>query len=300
MKRFLLLVILLSLLSCLWYVHADESAAKNDLVTLRCMTYNILWGAEPRKPEDFFGTGQKLHEGNRIELLVSIIREQRPDIVFLQECNGWDKENNKILKQVAKKTNMHSLLAPTNSGFHVALLSKYPILANTTYDLKTPFAHNLLVARLKLPNGKIIQAASVHYGWWGVPGFHQMNKKEQNDSYRKQTALFLDDLRKYTKEPLIIGGDFNHMPNRGHLDVPPLYNSIVNMGYSDAWVAANGKYPKTMRTLSTEEQGIVIDFIFLSPALNESAKVKRCEILANPKTFQTSDHLPILAEIEIR
>lgn len=56
---------------------------------MKLMTYNILNGGK-----------------DRLDLILQTIKEENPDYVTINEANTFAIDNNKILKDVAKKTKL--------------------------------------------------------------------------------------------------------------------------------------------------------------------------------------------------
>lgn len=76
---------------------------------MRIITYNIFYGGEERIP-----------------LIAQILRDQNPDMVALQEAN--DRSN---AEELAGALNMQLIFGESNNAFHVAWLSRLPVLADT-------------------------------------------------------------------------------------------------------------------------------------------------------------------------
>lgn len=108
------------------------------------MTYNIYNGAE-----------------TTIDDVIAVINEAKPDILTLNEANGFENDTRKRLAYVAEQTAMpytHLALCGDGSWYHTALLSRYPILDAT---LLYPCNRSLLVSRVQI-NNHILSIGSLH------------------------------------------------------------------------------------------------------------------------------------------
>lgn len=107
---------------------------------LKVMTLNILMGGEERMP-----------------LLLSLITRERPDVLVLQECLGW--EDGERLRQVAAAldlpaTEAHVRLGtarprPSGRRYHVAVASRLPLRSARAHADAHFIGHCLLECELE-------------------------------------------------------------------------------------------------------------------------------------------------------
>jgi endonuclease/exonuclease/phosphatase family metal-dependent hydrolase len=76
---------------------------------MRLMTYNILTG------------GRDGDDVSRFDGVCEVIRQARPDVLLLQECNGFDDEGARTLYRLERETGLRGVLARASTGFHVGL-----------------------------------------------------------------------------------------------------------------------------------------------------------------------------------
>jgi endonuclease/exonuclease/phosphatase family metal-dependent hydrolase len=93
------------------------------------MTYNILIG----------GTGGRIHAAERV------IRELAPDVVGIQEAN-----DPAAVRAMAERLGMHAIVGYSAGGYHVALLSRWPIRAWVNHG-RPIFQKGLIEAVIDLP-----------------------------------------------------------------------------------------------------------------------------------------------------
>ncbi len=98
------------------------------------MTYNILVGGE-----------SLLGARSRIDAIEAVIRANQPDVLGVQEAN--DPE---AFFDLAHRLGMQAILGYSRSGYHVGLMSRWPIRHWTNYG-RPIFQKGLIEAEIDLP-----------------------------------------------------------------------------------------------------------------------------------------------------
>src|ERR1044071_6316066 len=84
----------------------------SSTTALRLMTYNVL-------------TGGRYADGpGRLALIADTIRSVNPDLLVLNECNGFEQDGYRALFRLEAELGMRGILAPAESGFHVAFFHR--------------------------------------------------------------------------------------------------------------------------------------------------------------------------------
>ena len=109
-------------------------------MSLRVMTYNVLNG----------GTGRE-------SLLLEVLRAAVPDIVVLQEV--FDPV---LVSRVADALEMQYFFARGNTKYHLALLSRWPIVASHSHHPFPPIQQTVLEATIEHPNGWRLNVFGLH------------------------------------------------------------------------------------------------------------------------------------------
>jgi exodeoxyribonuclease III len=109
-------------------------------MSLRVMTYNVLNG----------GTGRE-------SLLLEVLRAAVPDIVVLQEV--FDPG---FVSRVADALEMQYFFARGNTKYHLALLSRWPIVASHSHHPFPPIQQTVLEATIEHPNGWRLNVFGLH------------------------------------------------------------------------------------------------------------------------------------------
>ena len=133
----------------------SESDAPALTVTLRLMTYNVLWGGGVDR--EFDKNIAASYQVNRLDDIVRVVREVDPDLLAIEEAAGWDRGQPSVAEQVAVRLGLHYVLAPDGTDLNVVLFSRFPI-EDAAYESRLPndfysgFNGVLLKARLVLEN----------------------------------------------------------------------------------------------------------------------------------------------------
>lgn len=267
---------------------------------IRLMTYNILYGGEAGRGEERYfrksPMGYFVSNGERLGNIINIIKQVNPDIVFLQECNGWEKNDSKILKDVAKQLGMYGAVTPNRNRFKVALLSKFPMSNIHWLDDKDAFSHNIIYADVAVDSGQTITVASQHFGWWGDPKWSTYDANQQKESYINQYNELMKHLSENKDKQFVIAGDWNHSFEDSFFDQNCLYSSITGLGYVDGCFSVYKDYTRiTSGSFKTQLKTGPIDFIFISPVLSKN--IIDADIVYSVQTFEASDHLPVWVDI---
>ena len=251
-------------------------ASDANSVILKVMTYNIWMGGAYRggwcfeKPE---------RVAERIEKIGELIRQQQPDIVFLQEVaidSGPGSFNQ--VPVLAEKTGMHiwAFGQCLNDGLPFyrmvegnAILSRWPVEPLTNQKMAGTKAfyeigcddQSTLWCKAHI-GGQDVLLASVHL----TSGDHHLEPQVE------QLLDFAGD------RPAILAGDFNAEPN------DPEIRRIVDTGRFSAKV--DGPF-----TISSHDPHAIIDYIFVP---------RDWQLLEHwvPQT-DLSDHLPVVATYRI-
>jgi len=247
-------------------------------LTLRIMTYNI-WMAGAYRGGWCFEKPQRVEE--RVEKIGEFIREQKPDIVFLQEVvfdSGLGSFNQAPV--LAEKTGMHMWVFGQciNDGlpFHRmiegnAILSRWPVepLTNQKMAGRKAFyevgyeSQSTLWCKADI-GGQEVLLGSVHLN--------------SNDFYEVRLTQAQQLLDFAGDRPAILAGDFNAYPDESEI------RRIVDTGRFTAKL--DGPF-----TISSYDPHAVIDYIF----------VPRTWRLIEHRVIQTSlsDHLPVVVTSRI-
>jgi endonuclease/exonuclease/phosphatase family metal-dependent hydrolase len=233
--------------------------------TLRVMTYNIHVGV---------GMDKKLD----LQRIADVINGEHPDLVGLQEVDRGVKrtEGKDEIVELARMTSMNYAFAHNldfqGGAYGVAILSRFPIenIDHRKFEnLREAERRGMIRVEVKVA-GQIIHFVTTHLDYQYADG---------RLFETTQLLKFLENV----KGPLIVVGDFNDEPTGEAY-------KLMATKFLDGWSVAKDaglSYP-------ADKPSKRIDYIFTRQA--DRIKTKKAWLL----TTLASDHLPVVADLEIR
>jgi len=235
--------------------------------TLRVMTYNIHVGV---------GMDKKLD----LPRVAGVINEQHPDLVGLQEVDRGVTRTQRIdeIVELAKLTRMDYAFAFNlhyqGGQYGVAILSRFPIRAtdHRLFQNTREVERRGFIRAEVLVDGRVLNFVTTHLDY------------QYDDGRLFETQQLLSAL-KDVRGPLLVVGDFNDIPaGRAY--------QLMRYQFDDAWIESRGteagfSYP-------TDKPSKRIDYIFFRST--DRVRTKRAWIVDT----QASDHVPVVADLEIR
>jgi len=234
----------------------------------------------------------------KIKNVLETIKELQPDIICIQEATQESPFNNHIdtIKFIADKLSFYRIFAPGQKFMPEgnitgnAIISKYPlkeieigILQEQKKELNdnTPEGRSYVKAKVILPKSKTVTIVTTHMTF--TPFFKDNSEKIEEN---KKIIKFL----KNQEDSLIFTGDFNSPPTSNI--ITELNKFMKNAGPDFNQKTLTTKLPFKYRGFEeTEFLKWRLDYIFTSKEVNvNSSKIIETKF---------SDHLPILAELEI-
>lgn len=231
--------------------------------TLRVMTYNVHVGVGMDKRND-------------LARIAEVIRRERPDLVGLQEVDRGVERTKRVdqIAELARMTGMEYAFAPNLSyqggWYGVAILSRHPILSidhRRFLHLREAERRGMLRVEVRV-GGRAVSFVTTHLDY------------QHDDNRLYETRQLLGALGA-VRGSLVVAGDFNDEPGGSS-------RRLMLTRFTDAWDAA-GSGPGL--TYPADKPSKRIDYLFAGPGL----KVRRAWV---PET-QASDHLPLVADLEI-
>lgn len=273
----------------------SENNASTDS-NLRILTYNVWYGFT-KVPE-------------RKTLWISWMKEQKPDIVFLQELNEYTAD--KLEQDAANWGHVYSVLLKPG-GFPTGMTSRYPI--QDVQRITEGFHHGLIRAKV---NGIYFYTIHLHPSNWVFRN--------------KEIDLILSDMQGLpSQSDIILAGDFNtfsaydssfyshkllepffsqrdqeyeeHNLNNGQLDYTAL-SKLIDYGFTDTEhlmrkdeYIFTGSFPALVEKPGDHGSSRRLDYVFASTGL--VPYVQRAAIIANDTTQFLSDHLPVIVDFSM-
>ena len=261
---------------------------------LKIITYNVWYGFT-KVPE-------------RKKTWIAWMNEQRPDIVSLQELNGYTDQ--KLAEDAKSYGHAYSALLK-EEGFPTGITSRYPI--EDIQRIKEGFHHGLLRVRIQQI---YIYVIHLHPSNW------ETRKNEMNQ--------ILQDIKELPSgSQVILAGDFNTFSpldsvyyshgrlepffndrdllykernlNNGKLDYTVI-QEVMDFGLIDLEASSrissynfNGSFPTLVKKEGEHGDQRRLDYIFASR--NLANKVTKANIFTTDTALILSDHLPVVIEL---
>lgn len=247
-------------------------------MTFRLLSYNIRLG----------GTGREAR-------LSAVIKDCRPDIVVLQESR-----NAAVVERLAADAGMAAWGA--RAGESLGYLSAHPI-AHAEWHRPRYSRHAFLELA---PEGIAIRVFGVH-----LSAVHAAWTERRRTI---ELRALLAGIKHHQEGFHVLTGDFNTLAPGELLDIRKLPHRLKALvwlsGGSIRWrtiqVVLDAGYADGYRALHKEDAGhtfptwdphVRLDYVFLPST--QVARLKSCEIVKGPAAKDSSDHFPLLAEIDV-
>ncbi|WP_212006477.1 endonuclease/exonuclease/phosphatase family protein [Chitinophaga sp. HK235] len=282
MKRFLKIAFLLF---CPFYIAGAQAQAP-----LRVLSYNILEGMTTDTTK-----GKKV--------FVEWVKQFNPDIIALQECNGFTQ---KSLEELAATWGHPYAVIVKENGYPTGLTSRYPI--TDIQKVNENMTHGFIMANVNDYNIVVLHLNP-----------HKYRKR------REEIATILANMeRKKDPRNWIIMGDFNSNtpldknrldsnrikswqanaikknPNidnlvDGNLIDYKVQQQMLDAGFTDA-IYEYAKQEKAASGKDLMGTNTRIDYIYLSKDL--AKKLISCQFIYDDFTAKYSDHRPVYMELK--
>ncbi len=229
------------------------------------MTYNIQHGA---------GTDQKLN----LSRIAEVIRREHPDLVGLQEVDRGVERTGRVdeIAELARLTKMEYAFAYNlryqGGQYGVAVLSRFTILSidHRRFENRREAERRGFIRVAVSVGGQQINFVTTHLDY------------QYADGRLFETEQLLKALEALS-DPLIVVGDFNDVP------AGTSYKLMRTM-FQDAWETNGESGGLSYPAIKPVKR---IDYIFYPKAAE--FRVKRAWVVET----LASDHLPVIAELEI-
>nr|WKN38970.1 endonuclease/exonuclease/phosphatase family protein [Tunicatimonas sp. TK19036] len=178
-----------------------------EAIDLRVMAYNVHHCNPPSAPEKI-----------DVEAIVETIRQQKPDLVALQEIDVMTGRSGNIdeARMIAEQLDMHYYFGKAidhdGGEYGVAILSRFPISEEQTHALPTQEGTDgeprvLATVKVNLPNGQSLRFGSTHLD------------AQREDVNRLLQIKAIGEIASTESLPMVIAGDFNAPPTSGVINI---------------------------------------------------------------------------------
>ena len=259
---------------------------------MRLMSYNILTG------------GRDSGGGDRLPWIVETIQAVSPDILVLNECNGFEQDGFRTLYQLEAALGMRGVLAQAGSGFHVALFHRVGRLLETRF-LAREVQHAVLAATLEV-GGRTLRVIGAHLCPFGGEA-RLLEVQHLIRFMREEDVVVLGDLNALSPRDAPAYDPARWLPRRrarhtlpetgGKLDTRAI-SALEGAELVDVLHQQGHAAPTTLTPIGTdfENYQVRIDYVFASRSV--AARVRRAERVSGRHVEVASDHYPVMVELE--
>jgi exodeoxyribonuclease III len=246
-------------------------------MNLKVLSYNILEGGE-----------------DRLRDIRDIIRAQCPDAIALVEATSHAN-----VESLARELEMQLVFGEANNEYHIAWLSRLPILWSENHRLAT-LSKTLLEIGVAWNNDQLRLFAT-----------HLAASRDIHQPVTEVPAI-IDVLRPLAGQPHLLVGDFNAVRPGDPAGIPPSRRGnwdetvdgvhrqsqslaiqfILDNGYIDCYRLLHPLIPGY--TYQSDDPWTRLDYIFASPDLVH--RLRACDVVTGAETERASDHFPIWVE----
>jgi len=269
---------------------------------MRLMTYNILTG------------GRDGQDDARLAKICELISGVQPDILVLNECNGFDERGRRNLYRLENELGMRGVLARASTGYHVCLFVRSARLVEV-HCLDQEVHHAVLAATLDI-GGQRLTIVGAHLSPFGgearlveVQHLIRFLREEHvfvlgdlnSVSPRDAAACRTDDwIPRRRSRHLLFDGS---LPQSAEPGAAPRIDTraIAALEHSelvDAFASAEGGFAPTMLTRLCSDWAsyqVRIDYIFATRSAAE--RIVRRERVDGAFADAASDHYPLFVDV---
>ncbi|UYQ95768.1 endonuclease/exonuclease/phosphatase family protein [Chitinophaga horti] len=256
----------------------------------KILSYNIL-------------EGMKTDTTKGKQEFVAWVKDKDPDILALQECNGFTQ---KTLEELAASYGHPYAVIVKENGYPTGLTSKYPIAA--IQKVNENMTHGFIMAKIEQFNilvlhlnphlykkrraeiAQVIKNISLQAdkkNWVIMGDFNSHSPKDKERMTNNRIVGVLKNAE--TKNPKIA-----NLVNGETIDFT-IQQAMLDAGFTDAGLYHHDK------TKAATGKGVIvtdsrIDYIYVSKDLDK--KLQRCAFIYDDFTKKYSDHRPIMMELK--
>jgi exodeoxyribonuclease III len=259
---------------------------------MRLMTYNLLTG------------GRDASGDARLGSISETIRAVAPDVLVLNECNGFEQEGYRTLYRLEAELGMRGVLAQAHSGFHVALFIRRGRLLETRF-LNREVHHAVLSATLEL-DGTVLRVVGAHLNPFG--GDARLLEVQHLMRYLREDHVFIlgdlnalspHDIGAYQPERWLPRRRARHvLAESGRLDTRAIA-ALESAELVDVFLQRGAAEPTALTRLGADFEAyqVRIDYVFATPQAAE--RVTRAERVNGALVEAASDHYPLYVDVAL-
>jgi exodeoxyribonuclease III len=260
---------------------------------MRLMTYNILTGGV-----DGAGAG-------RLEKIRDVIRSVGPDVLVLNECNGFERNGSRAMYWLEGELGMRGVLAQAQTGFHVAVFLRQGRLLETQ-SLSREVHHAVLSATIDV-GGLTVKVIGAHLCPFGGDA-RLLEVQHLIRFLREEHVFILGDLNALSPHDSGRYDPGGWLPRRrarhvfaephGRLDTRAI-SMLEGTELVDVLRARGNDAPTVLTRLGEDWENYQarIDYVFATAKGAE--RVRRAERVDGALVESASDHYPLFVDVDL-
>jgi exodeoxyribonuclease III len=260
---------------------------------MRLMTYNILTG----------GVDGAL--AGRLDQIAEVIRGVGPDVLVLNECNGFERNGSRTLYWLEGELGMRGVLAQAETGFHVAVFLRRGRLLETQC-LSREVHHAVLSATIDVA-GTVVKVIGAHLCPFGGDA-RLLEVQHLIRFLRGEHVFILGDLNALSPHDAGRFDPRGWLPRRrarhvlaephGKLDTRAI-SMLEGAELVDVLRAQGNDAPTVLTQLGEDWQNYQarIDYVFATTRAAE--RVRRAERVDGALVESASDHYPLFVDVDL-
>lgn len=261
-------------------------------MAIRVLTYNLFDGGSTH--------------GGRLELIRGILQRVQPDVIGLQECNGFLDGGGRTLFDLEHTLGMRSIVCETRTGYHLALF----VRGGRVLEAHTPtdwFHHGALRAKLRFATGDLTVIVAHLCPFSGESRVREAQYLATH--VRDERVVVMGDMNSISRRDLSQLDLQGMLPFRrsrhfvpGTEDVDTRAMAVLESAnlvdlFRTAHPDTLGATLPTPLVEGTPVPELRVDYLFGTPTVAQG--LRRCEVLVDEETKRASDHFPLLAELDL-
>ncbi|GGN61100.1 hypothetical protein GCM10010112_17880 [Actinoplanes lobatus] len=244
--------------------------------------------------------------GDRLPSIITVIDQARPDVVTLQELQGFHRYGGRRLRELATALDMTAHLAPSVRAQPVAVLVREPLRIVRRARISWRLHHAAAVVVVPTPVGPLT-VVSVHLNPFS-PYRRMREARWLAARYATPNGLTLiagdmnglDPAGDHTTALATLPGLYRkrHLTSDGRPDTRALA-AFREEGFTDLWHTAGVGDGHTVPTACAghEFAPVRLDYLLAGPPL--AARAQHLRVIRDDLTANASDHYPLQADFDL-
>ncbi|GII21613.1 endonuclease/exonuclease/phosphatase family protein [Planosporangium mesophilum] len=259
---------------------------------LTVMTYNIKNGGR----------------GGRLDAIARIIKEQRPDVLALQELQHHHRHGGRLIRLLAEATGARAFLSRSRLGGQpVAVLVSEPATVISARHLRRPFHHAAGEVTVRTDAGPLTVIGTHLYPFSGARRLWEARWLASRADSRRMVLLMgdlnsLDPWTDHTERIRALPAHHRsrHLRSGGEVDTRAV-RALADAGFVDLYRRAGTTGPDhtvpTTHGNGGEFSRMRLDYILGTEPV--ARLVRSCRVVRGGDTESASDHYPVVAELDL-